>query len=48
MNLFRKKYLSFILFIVAATAPVIIFLYEIKKIGGIRDIFDVDDENESI
>jgi hypothetical protein len=45
----RKKYYSAVLIISAILAPVFIFLYEIKKIGGIKDIFDVDvdDEDES-
>ena len=43
-----RKYYSAVLIISAILAPVFIFLYEIKKIGGIRDIFDVDDEDESI
>jgi hypothetical protein len=44
----RKKYYSAVLIISAILAPVFIFLYEVKKMGGIRDIFDVDDEDESI
>lgn len=44
----RRKYYSAVLIISAMIAPVFIFLYEMKKMGGTIDIFDVDDENESI
>jgi hypothetical protein len=27
-------------------SPVIIFLYEVKKMAGIKDFFDIEDEDE--
>jgi hypothetical protein len=44
MKLIRQKYLGFILIAVAVLSPVIIFLYEAKKMAGIRDLFDVEDD----
>jgi hypothetical protein len=46
MKLFRKKYLGFVLLIVSIMSPVIIFLYEAKKMAGIKDIFDIEDEDD--
>jgi hypothetical protein len=42
----KKKYFNFILIISVILSPVFIFLYEVKKIGGIKDIFDIEDDNE--
>jgi len=44
MKSLRKKYLSFILVVIGLMSPIIIFLYETKKLAGIKDLFDVEDE----
>lgn len=46
MRSLKRRYLSFVLLIVAIMSPVIIFLYETKKLAGIKDLFDVDDEDD--
>jgi len=46
MKLLRKKYLQATLLFIAMLSPVIVFLYEAKKMAGIKDLFDVEDDNE--
>lgn len=46
MNLLGKKYLQASLLFIAILSPVIAFLYEAKKMAGIKDLFDVEDDNE--
>lgn len=46
MNLLKKKYMQATLLFVAMLTPVIVFLYEAKKLAGIEDVFDIEDENE--
>lgn len=46
MKSLRKKYLKFILVVVGLASPILIFLYETKKLAGIKDLFDVEDDYE--
>jgi hypothetical protein len=42
----KKKYYAFVFMAIAAASSLLIFLYEMKKIGGIKDLFDIEDDNE--
>ncbi len=46
MNLLKKKYIQATLLFVAVFTPVIVFLYEVKKMAGIKDLFDIEDEDD--
>lgn len=46
MNLLKKKYTQITLIFIAMLTPVIVFLYEAKKMAGIKDLFDIEDEDE--
>jgi hypothetical protein len=46
MKIFRKRYTQFILFFITVMTPAVIFLYESKKLAGIKDLFDIEDEDE--
>ena len=46
MRSLNKKWTQLILFFVAMLTPAVIFLYEAKKLAGIKDLFDIEDEDE--
>lgn len=46
MKSFIKKYNQATLFFIFMLTPVVIFLYEAKKLAGIKDLFDIEDEDE--
>lgn len=46
MNLLKKKYMQATLLFIAMLTPVVVFLYESKKLAGIKDLFDIEDEDE--
>jgi hypothetical protein len=48
MNLLKKKYIQATLIFIAIFTPVIAFLYEAKKMAGIKDLFDIDDDIDEI
>jgi len=48
MNLLKKKYIQATLIFIAISTPVITFLYEAKKMAGIKDLFDIEDETDEL
>jgi hypothetical protein len=46
MKRLNKKYRNISLMFIAAMTPAVIFLYECKKLAGIKDLFDIEDESE--
>jgi hypothetical protein len=46
MKKLNKKYRTLSLLFIAVMSPVIYFMYEFKKLAGIKDLFDIEDDNE--
>ena len=46
MKILREKYFNLSLLFIAMLSPVIYFMYELKKLAGIKDLFDIEDEDE--
>jgi hypothetical protein len=48
MDLLKRKYIQATLIFVAMLSPVIYFMYELKKLAGIKDLFDIEDETDEL
>ena len=46
MKTLKEKYLSLSLLFIVMLSPVIYFIYELKKLAGIKDLIDMEDEDE--